>query len=191
VGESNSEFRRLLAASGWERKKASEVLGVTESAISQYVNDRNEVSTGILRLFKELLKDTMPLPGETELYQPGARSALGQDDPAQRLADRLVGDEMEFVRRLREAISRMDREHRAQFLQNVCGLAALVAQEPSSTPVGVAQEGGVSYWNKGGRRPSRRRKPPTPLPIASKSEPPPGGMEQLLDRIAPPKRLPR
>src|SRR5689334_926952 len=62
----NMEFVRLLANSGWGQSEAAEKLRLSPAVITKYVQGETRPSLTVLKLFKLLIGDLTPLPGDTE-----------------------------------------------------------------------------------------------------------------------------
>jgi len=62
----NAEFVRLLSAAGWSQAEAARRLYLDPGTISLYVNGKVRPSLTVLALFKCLIGDTQPLPGQEE-----------------------------------------------------------------------------------------------------------------------------
>lgn len=68
----NVEFVRLLAASGWSQAESARQLELTPATISLYVSNQTRPSLTTIKLFKLMIGDRAPIPGEerfsTELH---------------------------------------------------------------------------------------------------------------------------
>jgi transcriptional regulator with XRE-family HTH domain len=62
----NMEFVRLLANSGWNQSEAAEKLRLSPAVITKYVQGETRPSLTVLKLFKLLIGDLTPLPGDIE-----------------------------------------------------------------------------------------------------------------------------
>jgi len=77
----NREFVRILTNSGWSQSEAAEKLRLSPAVISKYVSGETRPSLTVLKLFKLLIGDHAPLPGETE------ETALETKDASRPLED--------------------------------------------------------------------------------------------------------
>ncbi len=59
----NQEFIRLFVSSGWKQNQAARELGIAPPTVSQYLSGVTRPSETIIRLFKMLIGDTLPMPG--------------------------------------------------------------------------------------------------------------------------------
>jgi transcriptional regulator with XRE-family HTH domain len=62
----NAEFMRLLAKAGWKKAEAARRLELTPAVITRYFNGETRPSLTTLKLFKLLLGDATPLPGDAK-----------------------------------------------------------------------------------------------------------------------------
>ncbi len=74
----NLEFVRLLAKSGWTQRQAAGELGITESAVSQYLNGNIRPRALVIQHFKLKIGDKMPLPGKGDSSMV-LREAMDED----------------------------------------------------------------------------------------------------------------
>ncbi|HEY1171609.1 MAG TPA: helix-turn-helix transcriptional regulator [Verrucomicrobiae bacterium] len=63
----NAEFARLLASSGWKQSEAARQLELSPAVVTRYLSDDTRPSLTVLKLFKLLIGDMLPLPGESDL----------------------------------------------------------------------------------------------------------------------------
>jgi transcriptional regulator with XRE-family HTH domain len=64
VDQLNAEFKRLLRLSGWSQAEAARHLHLNRSTVSLYLSGQTRPSVPVLQLFKLMLGDLTPLPGQ-------------------------------------------------------------------------------------------------------------------------------
>ena len=75
----NAEFIRLLSGSGWNQSRAARELHLDTGTVSRYVNGETRPSLTVLKLFAELLGESIRLKDHN--YTPAARSETRQLEP--------------------------------------------------------------------------------------------------------------
>jgi transcriptional regulator with XRE-family HTH domain len=115
----NSEFTRLLRVSGWKQAEAARRLHLSPATVSLYLSGHTRPSVTVIQLFKLMLGDTSPIPGE-----PGT----DQVEPPPRLPP-LEEDEVALLRELRL----LDGTDRRSLIHAFRGIAALLPR-PGAPP---------------------------------------------------------
>lgn len=111
----NAEFVRLLASAGWSQATAAEKLKVSEAAISGYVNSNIRPSVRIIKAFKLLIGDRLPMP------EHGIDAAELNDHAGQ-----LTEDE----RALLDILHLLDVPTRRAVITHFQAIASLIAPRP-------------------------------------------------------------
>jgi transcriptional regulator with XRE-family HTH domain len=106
----NEEFARLLKASGWKRAEAARQLALSSAVVTRYLNRDTHPSLTVLKLFKLLIGDVQPLPGEVA----SVHNHDGELEPPLDAAER------QLIRRLR-ALEIMERRQVVQGFSAVLG----------------------------------------------------------------------
>jgi hypothetical protein len=124
----NQEFARLLANSGWRQSEAARHLELSPAVVTRYLNQDTRPSLTVLKLFKLLIGDMQPLPGEHD-----------QSVPASVLDRPLDAAERQLIFQLRA----LDDKRRRRVVQGVCTVLAAFEENPSlpEIEIPVAMEG--------------------------------------------------
>lgn len=109
----NQEFIRLLANSGWKQSEAARHLELSPAVVTRYLNEDTRPSLTVLKLFKLLIGDMQPLPGEN-----------GQSVSTSVLDRPLDAAERQLIFQLRS----LDDKTRRRVVQGICTM--LSAFEP-------------------------------------------------------------
>lgn len=117
VDDLNNEFARLLRVSGWTQAEAARRLHLSPATVSLYLSGHTRPSVTVIQLFKLMLGDTSPIPG-----QPGADQA----EAPPRLPP-LEEDEVALLRELRL----LDGTDRRSLIHAFRGIAALLPRPGS------------------------------------------------------------
>lgn len=112
VHDLRSEFARLLRISGWKQAEAARRLHLSPATVSLYLSGHTRPSVTVVQLFKLMLGDTSPIPGE-----PGP----GPADAPPRLPP-LEEDEVALLRELRL----LDGTDRRSLIHAFRGIVALL-----------------------------------------------------------------
>lgn len=120
----NEEFARLLTSSGWKQSEAAKHLELSPAVITRYLNKDTRPSLTVLKLFKLLIGDMQPLPGDG--------TALVLDGELERPLD---AAERQLVAQLR----RLPDTERRRVVQGFC--AVLNAVAPLSAAKGPTTNG--------------------------------------------------
>jgi transcriptional regulator with XRE-family HTH domain len=110
----NAEFTRLLASSGWKQAEAARHLELSPAVITRYVTNDTRPSLTVLKLFKLLIGDMQPLPGEETPVTNGE---------AERPLD---AAERQLIQHLRA----LDEGERRRVVQAFCAMLQAVERKP-------------------------------------------------------------
>lgn len=108
----NNEFARLLRISGWTQAEAARGLHLSPATVSLYLSGHTRPSVTVIQLFKLMLGDTSPIPGEPGAGPAGAPPQLPP----------LEEDEVALLRELRL----LDGTDRRSLIHAFRGIAALL-----------------------------------------------------------------
>ncbi len=112
----NEEFTRLLASSGWKQSEAARHLQLSPAVITRYVTNDTRPSLTVLKLFKLLIGDMQPLPGEESLVMQGE------------LERPLDAAERQLIRHLRA----LNEGERRRVVQAFCAMLEAVERKPGA-----------------------------------------------------------
>ena len=126
----NQEFIRLLANSGWKQSEAARHLELSPAVVTRYLNEDTRPSLTVLKLFKLMIGDMQPLPGEND-----------QTVPASVLDRPLDAAERQLISQLRA----LDDTTRRRVVQGICTMISAFADadepvtgEPTEAAAAVA-----------------------------------------------------
>ena len=118
----NQEFERLLSNSGWKQSEAARHLELSPAVVTRYLNEDTRPSLTVLKLFKLLIGDMQPLPGEND-----------QSVPASVLDRPLDAAERQLVYQLRA----LDDKTRRRVVQGICTMLAAFEENPTLPEIEV------------------------------------------------------
>lgn len=107
----NAEFERLLTSSGWKQSEAARHLELSPAVVTRYLSNDTRPSLTVLKLFKLLIGDMHPLPGQEDVF--------GLDGELERPLDTAERQLLAHLRTLPES-------QRRKTIQGICAVLGAI-----------------------------------------------------------------